>query len=175
MRPWFKDLPGGRLGENLPHPLYLLASVVPDLTAKEVAVVRDGPDPTPDQIEVLLEGGDVLATISLTNTSRRGNLLVLCGERKSMMLDFRRGVALEMGQSGSPWSLPLVEAYRSVRAYVKLVGSLAMSFTQGIKRHGHFRQIDAFAKSIQDQGDNPVTPEDALVVVKLYEQILGRV
>ena len=65
---WCHKLKGGRFGENLPHPIYLLQAFLGKLEVKSVKLDKLGPHPWMafDELRVMLEAGKKFGTIHIS-------------------------------------------------------------------------------------------------------------
>ena len=150
-RSWLKDIPGGRLGENLPHALYCMLPFIENPSVMDVQALklRDDSGGPFDEIHVTLKGKRTLASLSMTSNSQRPNTLILCGEKGSLATRFAEFQKMDIlwSKNNAPPS----------------DGS------------GHLGMFNKWVDSLINDSEPPVTPAQAREVVRVYELIWGKI
>ena len=173
---WCHKMPGGRLGEMLPHPIYVLQSILGnELEVERVTSAKRGNYPWmhKDELKVLLRGskgwGDIYASF---NAARPAIFVDVYGTRKILRADLINHTLVKLGPRG----LSKVDSARdSLRQSGRLFFSTmmnAMGFLRTARMENSLRNVYAsFLNSIETNTRPVVTPEFARETVRTAEQI----
>ncbi|MGH0028191.1 MAG: Gfo/Idh/MocA family protein [Myxococcota bacterium] len=183
--PWYFQTRGGRLGETLPHALYLLTAFLPDLSvrwaeARKLGHVRvpehsRALDPGADELRVELSGPDgTHASVLYSLNATIAQSLIVTGTKATLQAMLGQNEAVYRWSPGGPNSSELLEMAQ---------GWLVARLERRLRRRAaarsqrdtpHARQIRAFIESLREGDDPPVTEADALRVVQLWEDAVSR-
>ena len=183
--PWYFQTRGGRLGETLPHALYLVHALVPDLrvayaAARRLGHVRvpghsDGVDPGPDELRVELSGGGgAYATILYSLNTTLAQSLIVAGTKATLQAMIGVGEAVYRWSSRGPDSSELAHMLRGWMLSRLERRLRRRAAPRSVQDTPHALQIRAFLESLRDGGEPPVDERSALAVVRLWEDVVGR-
>jgi predicted dehydrogenase len=172
---WSHKLLGGRFGEMLPHPVYVLQSILGDnLYIKKVFVSKRGKISWMpyDELHAILENGKGLGSLYVSLNAPRGSYTCdVYGTRKILKIDLTRQMVLQLEPIGlSNFSIAkdcLSEACRLSLLTVK--NALQYSFRKPGDYVSHVYSM--FVDSIKNRCEPLVTPEMAYNTVKIVEEI----
>jgi len=173
---WCHKLFGGRFGEMLPHPIYILQSLLGDnLRARKIFVAKHGNIPwlANDELHVILESEKGLGSLYVSLNAPRG--VVTCdvyGTKEILRIDLNRQIVLRQGPRGygkfSTGKDSLSEACKL--ALFTMENALQYSF----RKRGDYSVSNVytmFIDSIRKGIESPVTPEMAFNTVRIVEEI----
>jgi predicted dehydrogenase len=173
---WCHKLFGGRFGEMLPHPAYILQSLLGDnLTTKKIFVSKRGNIPwlRNDELHVILESEKGLGSLYVSLNAPRG--VVTCdvyGTKEILRIDLDRQIVLRQRPRGyskfSAGKDSLSEACKLALSTMK--NALQYSF----RKTGDYSISNVytmFVDSIRKGIEPPVTPEMAFNTVRIVEEI----
>lgn len=175
---WCHNLPGGRFGENMIHPLYLIDTFfdITDVVAVQAKKIGNCDWVSFDELRILLDTKKSVGTISLsTNAPKTDNSVVIYGTRGIVHIDFRHVTVFKHNAKKDTLLYP-------VRDYISLsskffVNAICTPFksviTKNYVRSGHYYLILKFIESIREDKEPPVTGEDAKKMVVLQEKIFS--
>lgn len=174
-RPWLDKLPGGGIGDLVPHPLYLQLAFLGRAHDLKVAA-SSGRDGRLDEIRVLMRGED--GTNGVLTISTRAvphlNTLKLYGTRMTVEVNLNNMTLVRRRDYAAPKviakSLPnLDEAW----ALTKQTVENAVNFLRGKVRYypGMGTLIERFYGAIRSGGQPPVSSAEGAEVVRVTEAI----
>ena len=173
---WCHKLLGGRFGENLPHPVYTMQSVLGDnLQVKEVHASKRGRYPWMpyDELFVTLQSDKSLGSIYVSFNAARSTIYVdIYGTKKILKINLFNNTAIKLG-------------YRRTRKLYKGADSLWLSSKMALSTmrnafefllHGDSEEIfrnlyTMFIDAIKKNTDPPVTSKMAYNTVRIVEEI----
>ena len=183
---WVFDLPGGELGETLPHHAYLTLAFTDRLGNINGTSVQN----SRKYKEVDLDGfsmtatdssGDVLLTLrALTNSSERYDLTAY-GTEGIMRIDLRHtpGIYVTRTEGFSP--KVVIKNFLSDGAQlsknlldlvVEQVKDMRSDEDEAIKTNlGHYRVIDKFSNAVVSNASVPVTLDEGLDTIRILEAL----
>lgn len=183
---WVFDLPGGELGETLPHHAYLSLAFTDRL-----GEIGGGSTQNSKQYkEVDIDGFSLTATddsddvlISLrafTNSSERYELTAY-GTNGIMRVDLRHNPGIYVSHAEG-FSADVVvknflsESFQLSRNFFELVRSKFEDWRSNedpavSNNLGHYRIVDKFANSVTGSGDVPVTLEEGLDTIRMMQAL----
>ena len=173
---WSHKLFGGRLGEMLPHPVYVLQSILGNqLNIKKVFVSKRGNIPwiPYDELRVILEGEKGLGSLYVSlNAPRFVYTCDVYGAEKILKIDFMRQMMLQQGPMGVSNFSVATDCLSEARRLSLLTTKNALRYSFR-KRGAHSvsRIYTMFADSIENDSEPLVTPEMAYNTVKIVEEI----
>jgi predicted dehydrogenase len=173
---WSHKLFGGRLGEMLSHPVYVLQSVLGDrLHTRRIFLSKRGSISwlSYDELHAILEGEKGLGSLYVSlNAPRNMYTCDVCGTKGILKIDITRQVVLQKGHMGvSKFSIAKDCFSDACRLSVSTAkNALEYSFRkQGAYGVSHIYTM--FADSIRNNCEPLVTPEMAYNTVKIVEEI----
>ena len=174
---WYHKLPGGVLGEILPHPIYLAMSFLGKLEPVAVYARKlcSYEWVAADELRVILEGkrGTGMLTASC-NWPKGGSTLDVLGTEKNLHIDLQTGVLTKFGTGGEsrPWRAldNLSQGYQLFTCTT----SAALNTLLGRQHSGHHTLIQKFVESIINDTEPPVTGEEGKEVVRVLERITAQ-
>jgi len=172
---WSHKLLGGRFGEMLPHPVYVLQSLLGDnLDTKKVIVSKRGDIPwlPNDELHAVLQNEKGLASLYVSlNAPRVSYTCDVYGTRRILKIDLDRQMVLQMGPMGlSRFSIAkdcLSEACRL--SLLTMRNALQYAFRKPGEYVSHVYSM--FVDSIRNRCEPLVSPEMAYNTVRIVEEI----
>jgi len=175
---WCHKLPGGRFGENLPHPIYLLQAFLGKLEIKSVITDKLGPHPWMvfDELRVILEAEkNRFGTVHISFNAPGHDLTVvhatIYGTAGTIQADIYPVSSLLVSKPGRG-----ILHFDNVSQQAKIWGAYLKNIIT--KRKGpryysvsHARIIRSFVDSLSGNGKPLVTPERGYENVQVVEQI----
>ena len=179
---WCYKLPGGRFGENLPHPVYLLQAFLGKLEVKSVFADKLGPYPWMpfDELRVVLEADDKkLGTIYISFNAPGSRRTNVCADI------YGTGGAMQVGIYPIS-SLIVTKPGRGIWLAENVVHQvkIGLSYLSTIlaKQKGprsfsatHALIIKSLVNSIFGNGEPLITPEMGYENVRIVEQICRQI
>jgi predicted dehydrogenase len=174
---WCHALPGGRWGETLAHDIYIPYQFQGALEVQTVEARKTGnqwPWLPADEVFVRLEGqrGDLTIRYSSNVETTLYKFMTVYGSKGVLMTD---GMSLIRVSGGSPIRQFVASGKALARFGVgkmkgaaKRVSSRAPNVAAGT---GHLTLITRFVKFIRDEGDSPVSWDEAYSTMCLVDQI----
>jgi predicted dehydrogenase len=176
---WSHGIPGGRLGEMLPHPIYLFQAFMGnELFLDSVVAAKRGPYPwmVHDELTVITHALEGIASLYVSfNAPREAELLDIYGTEKILRLDLTNQTIVSLGYRTS-------SKIDSVRDILGLTSQLmlaaarnAIIFSRGGRGEYSIRStyatfLDCITKNVQP----PVSTDMAYGTVKTVEEICAR-
>jgi UDP-N-acetylglucosamine 3-dehydrogenase len=175
---WCHKLSGGRFGENLPHPTYLLQAFLGKLEIKSVLTDKLGPHPWMpiDELRVILEAektkfGTIHISFNAPGHDRTVVHADIYGTGGTIHADIYPVSSLLVSKPGRG-----ILHFGNVSQQAKIWGAYLKNIIT--KRKGprnysisHARIIKSFVESLSGNGQPLVTPEMGYENVKVVEQI----
>ena len=173
---WCHKTFGGRFGEMLPHPVYVLQSLLgDDLRTRSISVSKRGSIPwlLNDELHAILESEKGFGSLYVSLNAPRG--VFSCdayGTRENLRIDLIRQTMLRLGPRGfDKFSIGkdfLSEACRLL--FMTMKNALEFSF----RKPGEYalsRFYTMFIDSVRKDIEPPVTPEMAYNTVRIVEEM----
>jgi len=178
---WCHKLPGGRLGEMLPHPIYAAQSVLDDeLSVDSIVAEKRGKYPWMkyDELKAVLRGqkngwADIYVSF---NAARPVIDIGVFGTRKMLKIDMINQTLVELGER----SLSKVDSARDLLGqssdlFLSLVKN-TIGFLGASRMEYSLRNMYvSFLDSITNGTDPVVTPRMACETVRITEEICNRI
>ncbi|RMD86069.1 MAG: gfo/Idh/MocA family oxidoreductase [Candidatus Dadabacteria bacterium] len=175
-RPWLETMPGGGLGDLLPHPLYLLLYFLGQVDDIQAMVLCAPGQDQPEELRALLRGGSCSGSLTISSRAHPGvNTLRLCGTRMTVEIDLNNMTLVKRRDFAVP--KPLAKSLPSLDAAAALAWQTAknaIDFVRGKVRYypGMGELIRRFYAVVKAGGGQPpVTPEEGIAVVEVSERI----
>jgi predicted dehydrogenase len=173
---WSHKLFGGRLGEMLPHPVYVMQSILGNqLDTKKIFVSKRGNLPwiPYDELHVILESEKGLGALYVSlNAPRFAYTCDVYGTRKILRIDLTRQMVLQQGPMGVSNFSIAKDCLSDARRLSLLTTKNALQYS--FRKHGAYavsHVYTMFADSIRNNSEPLVTPEMAYNTVKIVEEI----
>jgi UDP-N-acetylglucosamine 3-dehydrogenase len=187
---WCHTLPGGRFGENIIHPLYLIDKFlnISDVVAVHAKKLSNYDWVSIDELRVLLDAKNSMATISMSGNSPRDVTTVdIYGTKMNLHLDFSTFSIIKYKPkrySPNKYYLYFLHNLDNMIVSSKIfAGAISHAISYPLKsstrkkyiRFGHYYIIQRFIESIQDNNMSPVTGEEGRKIVALQEKIFKQI
>lgn len=178
---WCHKLPGGRLGETLPHPVYLLQGVLGKLEVKSVSVDKLGDYPWMpfDELRVILEADRKIGTIHISfdvPDSHKDNVFAdIYGTNGAMHVGIYPVNTLIVTKPGRGIWLSENITHQLKMGYNYLKTILAKRKGLGTFRPAHALIIKYFVDCILNDKQPLVTAEMGYEHVRVVEQICRQI
>ncbi len=175
---WSHKLPGGRFGENIIHPLYLIDHFlnITDIAAVQAKKIGHCEWSVYDEMRVLLETENSIGTIIMsTNAPNTDNSMTIYGTKGSVRIDFNPyGIFVRKAKEKTA----LYPFLDYVNDSLKLLANTLLYppkwyLTKPYIYSGHYNIIKEFIKSINEDRAPPVTGESARKMMALQEKIFA--
>ena len=182
---WCHSMPGGRFGENIIHPLYLICKFldISDVVAVHAKKLSDYDWVSIDELKILLDAKNSMATISMSGNSPRDVTTIdIYGTKMNLHLDFENSMIIKYKSQKHTSTKQAV--FSTIRDNMN-IGSkrfatiasypLKLLTKERYIRSGHYYLIQKFLESIRDDKMPPVTGEEGRKVIALQEKIFNRI
>jgi predicted dehydrogenase len=174
-RAWLSTLPGGGIGDLIPHPLYLQLAFLGPVGNIHVAAFGGRDAANPAELRVLMEGESTSGVLTIsTGAKPHLNTLKLCGSEMTVEVNLNNMSIVKRRDYSAPKviakSLPnLDEAFTLVRQ----TASNTVNFVRGKIRYypGMGNLISRFYEAVRTGGEPPVTTEQGADVVRVTSRI----
>jgi predicted dehydrogenase len=172
---WSHKLLGGRFGEMLPHPVYVVQSILGEnLRTRKVWAFKRGNIPwmPNDELHAILENEKGIGSLYVSlNAPRISYTCDVYGTRRIVRIDLTRQMVLQRGSMGesnfSVFKDSLSEGYRL--SLLTMKNAFRYSFRR--RSDGVSRFYNMFLDNIRNHNAPLVTPEMAYDTVKIVEEI----
>jgi predicted dehydrogenase len=173
---WCHRLPGGRFGEMLPHPIYLLRYLLGnDLEVKNVEAYKLSSYPwiRNDELHVLLGSRGKLGRIYVSfNSPREAIYITIIGDKGIIEAEVITGTIVKLNHFHKP------SRYDKGKSIIKQVNQMMSSLITNAAKvvfhqwiTGHQGYIRSFAESLMSGKDPPIPVEETLKDVEILEEI----
>ena len=165
---WLKDLPGGAFGEVLPHPIYLLQSLLGklDLVSVSSAKISKSIWQKYDELHVLLKGERGLARIIISYNAKYFDIyMIIEGVKGHIIVNPIGKIIAKLDPS---WRY--LKNIFSIRYYTTLWLDY---ITRKISKDPYIENIKIFKNYIEKRSSYIFSYDDILNQVKIYEEILN--
>jgi predicted dehydrogenase len=171
---WSHKYPGGRFGEMLAHPIYLIRHFLGgEETVEDVQVAKLGDYPwmKSDELTALFRVGNKVGRAYASFNSPRNSIYVsIYGKKAILKIDIINATVLKLDERGvAAWDLgsdTIGQAFKIFGATVRNAGvRIAQRWLSG-----HDNYVRLFADSLLTGGPPPVSVEEGMSVVKSVEK-----
>jgi len=177
---WCHRLPGGRIGEMLPHPVYTLQSILgDDLQTKEIFTSKRGNYPwlAHDELQATLQSDKSLGSVYVSfNAPRDANLVDVYGTKKILKIDLINQTVIGLGHREYG---KLDSGKDSLWLSSKIaLSTLRNAFDFLLLEKGEYalrNLYTMFIDSIKKDTEPLVTPKMAYNTVRIAEEICQRI
>jgi predicted dehydrogenase len=177
---WVHKLPGGRFGENLIHPIYILRNLIGKLTLREVFTSKRGYYDwvNYDELHLTFNSGDKYGTLYISfNSPRTSNApLSMRVYGKQLIINYD-GSNLAFIKQGP---LPQGKIYKvkdNFQQIVQIIRSMSKEAVMTVidkNRSGHYYLFSAFIEAILKSKEIPYTPYEAYDATMTFLEVLQR-
>jgi predicted dehydrogenase len=177
---WVHLLPGGRFGECLIHPVYLLHNLIGKLSIRDVHAWKRGSYEWVkyDELMVTFDSGEKFGSIYISfNSPRETSFPSMRIYGKNLILNFDGTNSTFTIQKGMDTSSNIRRAADSLNVSMQLLGSAvknALEVVTGKWRLGHENLFRLFVNSISKGNEVPYSPEEAFEANKTFLEVLKR-
>lgn len=171
---WCNELPGGWLGESLPHSIYLATAFLGNLEAAAVNTRKlHGPDwLVADEVRIILEAEKGMATITAShNWPKFRTTLDAFGTKRSLHVDIYSSVLTRYGFGGGSRPRRALDSLSDGYQQFACTAFNALNTVLGKRPSHHHVLISKFVDAIRHDTQVPVTGEDGREVVRVLERI----
>lgn len=184
---WVNELPGGEIGEGLPHRVYMTLEFCDGFGGVEAISCRnlaDVGDVAFDGISIQMKNGngDQLVTVRvLTNTISReeltiygteGELVVDNNLRSIRTSSFEDQTATGIIEESFGQAIQLMRGiFTNAVGFIKRVVYRKMNDNRGQQSDSHYVLIDRYLDSVQSGGNPPVTLEEGIDTIRVMETV----
>ena len=176
---WCHSLPGGRFGENIIHPLYLIDYFldITDVIAVQAKKIGHCDWAAIDELRVLLDTKNSIGTISLsTNAPKTENVVDIYGTKGVLRIDFELPSILFHKAKKNTFFYP-VNDYINL-SFKLLIDAISAPPKWMINKKyvgsDHYHLIQKFIESIRDDKAPPVMGDTAKKMMVLEEKIFSQ-
>ena len=175
---WYHKLPGGWVGEHLPHAIYLAIAFLGNLEPAAVYTRKLSSYAwvVADEVRIILEAEKGVATITAScNSPKNTATLDIFGTKRSLHVDIHGSVLTRYGAGGE--SRPWRALDNLSQGYQRLACTASAAFNTMLSKHpSHHRVlIRKFAEAIRYDMHPPVTGEEGREVVRVLEKITSQI
>jgi len=175
---WCHKLPGGRFGEMLAHPIYLIREFIGNFEVENVWVSRIG-DYTWmrfDELYAVFDAGDKLGRTYISfNSPRNAICLNIFGKEATLRVNLTNATITKMPRVGES---RLSRGFDALRQASQLTVSTITNMAKivfGRWRSEHETYIRMFVDSLIYDRAPPVTVQSAYEVVRILEELCKRI
>lgn len=176
---WCHKLPGGILGEALPHPIYLAVAFLGNLEPVAVHTRKFSSYDwvVADEIRMILEGEKGVGAITFScNSPKKDKVIIdIFGTERNLRIDLFNSVMTSYGVGGSSRPSRGLENLSQTFQLLTSTASAVVNVISGRFHCGHRTLIQRFIESIQNDTEPPVTMEEGREVVRVLEKITAQI
>jgi predicted dehydrogenase len=173
---WCHSLRGGRFGECLPHPIYVIQAFLSNLEVQSVVVRKAGGYPwVPfDELHAVLKGKTGVGTTYMSFNAPNYNIFIdVWGTRKVLRIDLVGQAIWDVQRKHETRLSKGAENLRLASSLADATLRSAISLSLHRWRSGHETYIRTFVDCVTRNLELPVTLRDASENVRLIEEILN--
>jgi predicted dehydrogenase len=175
---WCHKLQGGRFGEMLTHPIYLVKYFLGEVELLDLKVSKIGPYSwmKSDELVAILGGGDRFGTFYATfNSPRQAIILNLYGEKALLSIDMINGtINLLPSRPVGKLSIATDSVKQASQIVSSTIGNVGTVVTGGWMT-GHDEYIKQYSEALLNGGTAPVTLKEGYDVIKILEQMIAEI
>lgn len=174
---WYHKMPDGFFGEIMPHAIYIIGAFLGQLevVAAHAKKLTSYEWIIADELRVLLEGKTGLGTIGIScNWPQTKGFLDIYGTERNTRIDLFNWTMTQYGVRELTNVTRVAETAKQITQQVSSTTEAVFNVVSGRFTSGHDTLIRHYIKSIQDDTEPPVTPEEGREVVRLEEEIIKK-
>lgn len=175
---WIHKLPGGLIGENGVHAIYIALAFLNKVKTVDVYAKSflEHPWAPFDEFRIELEGEKAVSSIVMSYASNRNNLDVeILGTDGVLHLDLHSLLLIHHREKGV--MKPAALAGYSLSTVFQITGGIAANAVKAVTRRiklGHDINIEGFVSSILNNQPPPVTGEDGRETTRVMEMVVEK-
>jgi predicted dehydrogenase len=173
---WVLDIPGGVFGEALPHPVYLQLALLGQIRDVYVISKHLKHWPIPDELRVILDGGNSIGTITMSlNMPRTLGTVEIFGTKMTVFCDLWNPTMTRHKPRKDDY---LSLALDNLSSCTQMLSSTVLTSLKKLfgKLHsGHEILIPKIIESISNNKDPPVSEKEGREVVRIVERISNQI
>jgi predicted dehydrogenase len=176
-REWTGQVHGGRVGDRLPHPIYLVTHFLPDADVSAIRTVEKA-DGDLHGVNVQLDTPSAFGDIQVHESAKPSKTVYLVGEERIAYLDLFNYAAVEY-RAGERSPVSIVRD--NVGAAAQLVSDTAknvLGYAKSVREPGdryagpgHYNLIREWNEAVRNDGPVPIPPAEGRRVVDLLTRI----
>jgi len=177
---WVHKLPGGRFGENLIHPIYVLRNLIGKLNLRDVFVSKRGHYDwvNYDELHATFNSGDKYGTIYISfNSPRTTNApLSVRVYGKQLIINYD-GSNLALINQGPLLQGKMHKVKDNLQHIIQIIGAIvneAIITITGKSTSSHHYLFSALVEAILENKEIPYTPEEAYDATITFLEVLQR-
>jgi predicted dehydrogenase len=176
---WCHNLSGGRIGEVLPHPIYLLKYFLGDLEVASVSCTKRGPISyvKSDEVLVTFKSGDSIASTYISfNSPGIAIILNIYGDDGIITADLIDQTFIIQKPSPNQEITQFDRGVRVLRKSYQLMDSLCRNMSRAMfhkYQPPHSLIISEFIRDFNEGVNSSFEPEEEVDMVRLLQQICG--
>ncbi|MBN1367438.1 MAG: Gfo/Idh/MocA family oxidoreductase [Dehalococcoidales bacterium] len=177
---WCHTLPGGRLGETIIHPIYMLYKICGNLQLKDVYIAKRGPYNwvNYDELRVTFdsERGFAGFYVSFNSPGLEYPLITIDGMKRHIMLNGHNHNLVETCPTRGYGIFS--RGTDSLIQMSKIAGSLIQNTVRTLTlrhKNSHQQYFELFVDNIKNNNDMPVNTEDAFAINRIFLSVLERI
>jgi len=177
---WCHSMPGGRLGEVVVHPVYLMYKLIGNFQISELQLAKRGPYPWVrfDELSALVTARNSFGNIYISFNSPKSEFPVITVYGTKGQMTFN-GFDMSLLTVTPKNSRTIFNRGINSLAYIgKYTGSLAVNTVKtitGAHRSNHEVFFRLFLDYIRGRGRPPLPLEEAFEINEIYLDLLGRI
>lgn len=176
---WAHSLKGGRFAEMIPHPIYLLQRTLGELKVKNVLCSKLGPHSWMpiDELSVMLKGvtGNIGSIYCSFNSPCHEAILRVFGTKAVMDIDLFKQILIVKESIGVKRKQTISSNFKFLASFLKSSFSINFAVLFGKYKGMSNMLIKAVAESLEKGKPLPVTPDEALSVTRIYEDLCNQI
>ena len=176
---WCHSIKAGRFGEMLPHPLYVIRTILGKVRVKHISGSKLGSYPWMpiDELRVLLEDekGRMASIYVSFNSVRPETTLKVFGTTGILDVNLSNNILIRKRYRNIKITQVVVDNLRFLTDVAISSSSIAFAIITKRYKNMHTEFMKEFVKSLINDTDPPVTAEEALEVVKLHVDLCSKI
>lgn len=175
---WCHLLSGGRFGEILPHPIYLLQALLGQTTLEYISTAKVGNYPwiSADELYVVLKGDQGFGSIYVSfNSPLCATMINVYGTKAALKIDITDGTIIKLRYRPFTTFGKGVNNLRQIYQLATSISQAASLKLLGKWSNGHEACIRGFFDSIFNGKEPPVTLQEAYNTVETLERICQKI
>lgn len=177
---WCHKLPGGRLGETIIHPIYMLQKICGNLKLKDVYLAKQGHLDWVkyDELRVSFDTGCGFAGfyVSFNSPGWEYPIITIDGTKRRIQLNGYSQNLIETSPAKGTGAFS--RGFDSFILMGKIAGSLSdNAFRVLTLRHkpSHHKYLELFMEDINSNKEMPISTEDAFAINQVFLDVLDRI
>jgi predicted dehydrogenase len=174
-RPWLAELPGGNLGDLVPHPLYLQLAFIGKVEQLHAYATSPSGGQAPEELRVLMKGERASGVLTISaNATPEMNTLKLCGSRMTVEVNLNNMTLVSRRNYDVPKVVgKVLPSFDEAWQLVSRTVTNTVDFLRGKIRYypGMGTLIERFYDAVRNGTEPPVSLEAGGDVVRVTAEI----